>query len=172
MKRIYIYLMFLPFVATCQSDGNKIEYSFPFDDKSIHYHQDKINLGVEYLLMVPEKDSKNTKFFIVNSSWYQPLNDLPKLNYKQVDSLLNEGINGEELNKFNLPIELTQLKKFEGITTCEIVKQAFPEGFLRDGGYLYSEQLLIAELLRRGKLISAGGSTGFVRMPYYDQECK
>ena len=164
--------MFLPFVAKCQTDSNKIVYSFPFDDKSIHFHQDKINLGVEYLLLVPAKDSKKTKFFIINTTWYQPLNDLPKLDFTQIDNLLNEGINDEELNKFNFPIQLNQLKKFDGISTCEIVKQTFPLGFLRDGEYFYSEQELIAELLRRGKLITAGGSTGFVRMPYYDQECK
>jgi len=156
-----------------QIKTEEISYSFPHSKTSLKYHQENMQVGANYFILIPAVEEKTAKR-LSNIAWYEggetgfSKKDIRRLSF--LDSLLNKGINpnNPKSSRFNAPILKENFFYYNDVSTCEIIERLFlKDGDARNMRYSADTKLMLAVLIERGFEITV---PHWSATPYIDLE--
>ncbi len=174
VKVILVFSLVLICIRGYNQTPEGLDFSPPFDSASVEAHQEAINKGASYLLVIPASVENSDKKLLLCTSWLDPRGK-EGYSYGSIDSLLNKGKMTSdflELIPLNVPIQKGEILAYKKFSTCQIVSAIFTsEGVYSPLLYYYDYRSMLAVLLERGIRISVLDYDGDLAVDLSSLDC-
>ena len=160
----------------CQTDNfsKSLNYTPPFSDVDVAIHQKAINIGENYLILIPWDSVHPHSFRLVATSWFEPTQS-SDLNFLETALLLNKGVrrDGSSSSGLDQKIDFESIEHYEEISTCEIFLTLFSRsGNFAQPPFYIPQDLLLAVLINRGIMVGISCFDGEPIVNINDLACK